>query len=85
MESSLTRLRILIPDTCVGLRYGNLVYFQRSFSCKHDVIQSPSAVALGSHHALAYCLTDLPIKRPQRLDIHFHSNAELASSVTPRV
>ena len=38
-QSSLKRLGMLSPPTCVGLRYGQLYHYLRSFSWKHGINQ----------------------------------------------
>lgn len=86
MEISLTRLRILISDTCVGLRYEHRTNSFRSFSWKHDSVQSFFSVEKKSHNTPGTRHTDFPVHPPQRLDIDIHHYAEPAfSSVTPKL
>ena len=64
-EVSLTRLRILIPDTCVGLRYGRLAYTNNE-TFPGSRVSSNLAVAAWSLFSAVY-QADLPTLLQLRL------------------
>ena len=51
--SSLKRLGILYPSTCVGLRYGHLLDSLRGFSWKHGINHFTESVETARHHVSA--------------------------------
>jgi hypothetical protein len=52
-QSSLKRLGILYPSTCVGLRYGHLANFLRGFSREHGINHFTEPVGTARHHVSA--------------------------------
>ena len=52
-QSSLKRLGILYPSTCVGLRYGHLANFLRGFSREHGINHFMEPVGTTRHHVSA--------------------------------
>ena len=84
--SSLKRLGILYPSTCVGLRYGHLLDSLRGFSWKHGISYFAEPVGTARHHASA--LMELRICQqlpPTRLNRDNRRPASLSFSVPPSV
>ena len=81
-KSSPNRLRILIPSTCVGLRYGLIYNSLRSFSWKHRITNFGLRLVITSQ---AICWPDLPNQHPTRLNRDIQHPDPLPFSVTPSV
>ena len=81
-QCSLKRLRVFLPPTCVGLRYGRVCNSLRGFSWQHGINQF---AAFRPPHRLSelavfrICLKD----PPTGLDRHFQSPDGLPFCVTP--
>ena len=77
------RLSILYLSTCVGLRYGSILFMLRGFSWKRgidyfELLSEPSYSLLG-----VLCLRICLKTPPTSLNHHHRSMASLAFSVTP--
>ena len=81
-KSSPNRLRILIPSTCVGLRYGLIYNSLRSFSWKHRITNFSLRLVITSQ---AIRVADLPTTHPTCLNRDIQHPDPLPFSVTPSV
>ena len=66
-KSSPKRLRILSSSTCVGLRYGLITFFIRSFSGKQRITNFGQALVITPQPSRD---ADLPTSQPTRLNPH---------------
>ena len=84
-QSSLKRLGILSPPTCVGLRYGHQIISTRSFSWKHGINQLRVSLGNSPHHFSTSCRSVCRLrvlKQPSTsLNHHDHTVADLSFSV----
>ena len=81
-KSSPNRLRILIPSTCVGLRYGLIYNSLRSFSWKYGIANFGRSLVITSQ---AIRVADLPTTHPTCLNRDIQHPDPLPFSVTPSV
>ena len=80
-ESSLKRLRILTPPTCVGLRYGRLNSSLEVFlGSMGSGSLCPEGLPIASR---SICCPDLPKQPPAGLDLAIQSEDTLPFCVTP--